>query len=78
MLVTIEALCGVVLLEAVSFEVSEETRLDRNLILANNQSLALAHWLVSLVPGVRLDLVSCQALIRVRFEDFVYQVNTVL
>lgn len=75
-LVAIEALSCVIFLEAIAFKVSEKRWLDGNLVLAYDQSLALAHRLICLVPRVLLDLVSCQPLVRVCFEDFVYQVDT--
>ena len=76
MLVAIEALSCIVFLEAVAFKVSEKRWLDRNLVLTDDQSLALAHRLICLVPRVLFDLVSCQPLVRVCFENFVYQVDT--
>ena len=74
-LVAIQALRGVVLLKAVSFEVAEEGRLDRNLVLPDDQPLALADGLVGLVPGVLLDLGGGEALVGVGLEDLVDQVD---
>ena len=77
MLVVVDALGGVVFLKAIAFEVSQERRLYGNLILADYQSLALADRLVKLVPRMLLDLIGCQSLVRVCFQNFVDQVDTV-
>ena len=76
-LVAIEALSCVVFLEAVAFKVSEKRWFNGNLVLADDQTLALAHRLICLVPRVLLDLVRSQPLVRVCFENLVYQVDTV-
>lgn len=74
-LVAVQALSGIVFLEAVSFEVAEEGRLDRNLVLPDDQPLALADGLIGLVPGVLLDLGCGEALVGVRLEDLVDQID---
>ena len=74
-LVAVQALRRIVLLEAVAFEVSEERGLDRDLVFANDQALAPANWRVGLVPGVLLDLLSSESLVRVGLQDFVYQIH---
>ena len=76
-LVAIKALSCVVFLEAIAFKVSEKRWFDGNLVLADDQSLAFAHRLICLVPWMLLDLVSGQPLVRVCFENLVYQVDTV-
>ena len=76
-LVAIQALSCIVLFETIAFEISEKGRLDRNLILSNDQALAFADGLIRLIPRVLLDLICCQPLIRVRFKNFVDQIDTV-
>ena len=75
-LVAIQTLSCIVLLKTIAFEVSEQGRLNGNLILPNDQALALTHRLVSLIPRVLLDLVSSEPLVWVCLEDLVDQVDT--
>ena len=76
MLITIEALCRIVLLEPIAFKVAKQRGLYRNLVLSNDQALALTDWLVSLVPRMLFDLGCCQSLVRVSLKDLVDQVDT--
>ena len=55
-LVAIQTLCSIVFLKAVAFKVAKQRGLDRNLVLSNDQALALADGLVGLIPRVLLDL----------------------
>ena len=77
MLVTIEALCCIIFLEAVAFEISEKRWLDWDLILTNYKSLAFAHRLVCLVPRMLFDLSCCEALIGVGLKYFIDEVDAV-
>ena len=58
-LVAIETLCRIVFLEPISFKVTKQRGLYRDLVLSNNQALALTDGLVSLVPWMLLDLSCC-------------------
>ena len=75
-LVTIQTLSCIVFLETIAFKISEKWGLDRDLVLTNDESLALANGLVCLIPGVLLNLICSQALVRVRFKNLVNEVNT--
>ena len=75
-LITIQALSCIVFLEAVAFEISKKRGFNRNLILTNYQSLALTDGLISLVPGVLLDLICGQSLVRICFENLIDEVDT--
>lgn len=75
-LVPIQTLSCIVFLKTIAFEVSEEGRLNGNLILTNDQALALTHWLVSLIPRVLFDLVRSEPLVWVCLENLVDQVDT--
>ena len=76
MLVSIQTLRCIVFLEAVAFEVAEQRRFDRNLVLTDDEALTLAHRLVCLVPRMLLDLCCCEAFVRVSLKNFVDQVDT--
>ena len=76
MLVAIETLCRIVFLEPISFKVTKQRGLYRDLVLSNDQSLTFTDGLVSLVPWMLLDLGCCQSLIGVRLQDLVDQVDT--
>ena len=75
-LITIETLCSIVFLKPIAFKVAKQRGLYRDLVLPNNQALALTDRLVSLVPRMLFDLGCCQSLIRVGLEDLVDQVDT--
>ena len=75
-LITIEALCRIVLLEPIAFKVAKQRGLYRDLVLPYDQALALTDRLISLVPRMLFDLGCCQSLIRVCLEDLVDQVDT--
>ena len=71
-LVAIQTLGGIVLLESVAFEISEKRGLDWNLVLPYDETLALADWLVRLVPRVSLYLLRCVSLVGVGLQNLVY------
>ena len=75
-LITIETLGRIVFLKAIAFEISEQRGLNRDLVLSDDETLTLADRLVGLIPRVLFNLRSCQALVWVRFQDFVDQVDT--
>ena len=75
-LVAIKALSRIVFLEPIAFKVAKQRGLYRDLVLSNNQALALTDGLVSLVPRMLLDLGCCQSFIGVRLQDLVDQVDT--
>jgi len=54
--VAIQTLRSIVLFETIAFEVAEQRRLDGDLVLADNEALTFADGLISLIPGVLLDL----------------------
>ena len=73
--VAIETLSGIVFLKAIAFKVTQQRGLDRDLVLSNDEALALTDRLVSLIPRVLLDLGCCQSLVGVRLQDLVDQVD---
>lgn len=74
-LVSIQALCCIVFLEAIPFEIAQQRGLNRDFILPNNKPLTLAHRLVCLVPRVLLDLLCRESLIRISLKYLVNQVD---
>ena len=75
MLVPVQALRRIVFLKAIAFEVSEEGGFDGDLVFADYQSLTPAYWLEGFVPGVLLDLISCQPFVRVCLQNLINQVD---
>ena len=75
-LVAIQTLCSIVFLKPIAFKIAKQRGLYRDLVLSDNQALALTHRLVSLVPRMLFDLSCRQSLIRVRLQDLVDQVDT--
>lgn len=69
MFVSVKTTGCIISFEPELFKVTEQSRLNRDFILANYQSFVLADGFRDLVPGVSLDLLCCVTLVWVDLHD---------
>lgn len=77
MLVPVQALHCVVFLYPKSLQIAQNFWLNRNLILANYETLILTNWLVDLEPGMFTNLLTGDSLVWVSLQNTIQQVSTV-